>query len=43
MVSYTITCVYDVQKAGLGCRVVVTNINSGRNQRFDILLPKQFC
>lgn len=32
-------CVYDVQKTGLGCRVVVTNINSGGNQSFDILLP----
>lgn len=32
-------CVYALQKAGLGCRVVVTNINSGGNQRFDIVLP----
>lgn len=37
--SYTITCVYDVQKAGLGCHVIVTNINSGGNQRFDIVFP----
>ena len=32
-------CVYAVRKAGLGCRVLVTNIYGGENQHFDILLP----
>lgn len=37
--SFTITCVYDVQKTGLGCRVVVKNIYSGGDEHLDIFLP----